>query len=94
METQGGQEVLAHSVDLVDGNSAVFCTMRCLEERIKEMATLGAAPEGSGEASSDKIRMKQVIYIGRNCSDRVREEYGQFKAKMYNRWKIQVEIEE
>lgn len=94
VQTQDGREVLVHSVDLADGNSAVFCTMSCLEERIKEMATLGVAPKGRGEASSDKIRMKQVVHIGRNCSDRVKEEYKQYQAKMYNKWKIQVEIEE
>ncbi len=94
VQIQDGQEVLVHSIDLVDGNNAVFCTMSCLEERIKEMVSLGAALEGWGDASSDKIRMKQVVHIGRNCSDRVKEEYEQYKAKMYNKWKIQLEIEE
>ena len=99
VQTEGDKKVLVHSVELTDGNKAPYSTMYCLEERVKEMATFGSAPtpEGKEEGayqSFDKINMKQVIHIGKNCSEHVKREYSRYAGIMYNKWKVRVEIKE
>ena len=99
VQTEGDKKVLVHSVELTDGNMAPYSTMYCLEERVKEMATFGSAPtpEGKKEGayqSCDKINMKQVIHIGKNCSEHVKREYSRYAGIMYNKWKVRVEIKE
>ena len=99
VQTEGDKKVLVHSVELTDGNMAPYSTMYCLEERVKEMVTFGSAPtpEGKKEGayqSCDKINMKQVIHIGKNCSEHVKREYGRYAGIMYNKWKVRVEIKE
>ena len=99
VQTEGDKEVLVHSVELTDGNMAPYSTQYCLEERVKEMATFGIAPTPEGKKeeayqSCDKINMKQVIHIGKNCSGHVKREYSRYAGIMYNKWKVRVEIKE
>ena len=91
--------MLVHSVELTDGNMAPYSTLYCLKERVEEMATFGIAPTPEGKKeeayqSCDKINMKQVIHIGKNCSEHVKREYSHYAGIMYNKWKVRVEIKE
>ena len=99
VQVEGDRKVLVHSVELTDGNMAPYSTLYCLEERVKEMATFGIAPTPEGKReeayqSCDKINMKQVIHIGKNCSGHVKREYSRYAGIMYNKWKVRVEIKE
>ena len=99
VQDEGDRKVLVHSVELTDGNMAPYSTLYCLEERVKEMATFGIAPTPEGKKeeayqSCDKINMKQVIHIGKNCSEHVKREYSRYAGIMYNKWKVRVEIKE
>ena len=99
VQDEGDRKVLVHSVELTDGNMAPYSTLYCLEERVKEMATFGIAPTPEGKKeeayqSCDKINMKQIIHIGKNCSEHVKREYSRYAGIMYNKWKVRVEIKE
>jgi len=99
VQAEGDRKVLVHSVELTDGNMAPYSTLYCLEERVEEMATFGIAPTPEGKKeeayqSCDKINMKQVIHIGKNCSEHVKREYSHYAGIMYNKWKVRVEIKE
>ena len=91
-----GQIVPVLSIELVDGNNTIFCTQRCIEERVKEMASIGAGPlkEDQSLNGADKIDMKMVVHIGKNCSEDTKKMYERYAQKTRNRWNIEMEIAE
>ena len=90
-----GEPCVVHTITLVDGDDAVYCTQACIDERVQEMATICAVPTAAGaeRSSLKKVNMKLVIHIGQNCSDSAVSAYEDYAKSVKDMYNIEVEIE-